>query len=249
MLKKLDQYMYNLKSPYWEVYLMILIPTLLFSACLLSSCLLFNEEGMLNILGSLGSLVGGIFTFVAVLFAYKTYIDAKNFYIRNLTLELEIKIKVELVTNLGEVLLYSLERAPKFIDRAEKGTLSNEDFIGIHKIIEKLRSHQNELEIKLNYLIELKSAEKEKLDFQNPLLKLANEVTSIFNALEKIKHYPNGANVFLINNVYETDIYKKYLKENNPLPEVMRNDLSDPIKSDIKKYKHELIKSLGLQPN
>lgn len=150
MLKRLDKYMDNLKSPYWEVYAMLLVFTLLLSSLfLLGACFFMDEVKMLDVLGSFGSLIGGMFTCLAVYFAYKAYIDAKNLYIKNLTLELKIKIKIELIPNLSSALITSITTIPKFIYKLESGELENKMKMELNKITTQLSHHRDELDIKL----------------------------------------------------------------------------------------------------
>lgn len=124
MLKRLDKYMDNLKSPYWEVYATLLVFTLLLSSLFFSgACFFMDEVKMLDVLGSFGSLVGGMFTCLAVYFAYKAYIDAKASFINNLTLEIKIKIKVELVPNLKNNICDSIIEMSIYIHKFKKENL------------------------------------------------------------------------------------------------------------------------------
>lgn len=90
MLKQLDKYMDNLKSPYWEIYLFIGVAILGIAGIVI---IFIDPKGLASKLGNAGSFIGGLIAFMAFILAAHEYLK----YTRNRGQNEQVNLAINLL--------------------------------------------------------------------------------------------------------------------------------------------------------
>lgn len=216
MLKKLDKYMDNLKSPYLEVYFWIAVIAIGIAG---TTVIFIDPMGLASKLGNAGSFLGGLFTIAAVFVAVIAYKSSKKENHNRLGLESHAELLFEVLPNLIVILEKSAYNIRREIADAKKKDwdLDTSSIARISQNKENIENLKNLLLIKVSYLKAFtKVGYKQDKPFRE-LLEFINEVIQSLNQLlsppiqfeDKILDIrKQRVESYLL----KTDFYLKYLK-------------------------------------
>lgn len=153
MLKRLDKCLDNLKSPYWEFY--ILVGAGVFS--IVGGIVIFiDPNGLAEKFTNVASFSGSIFTIFGVVIATFAYIRSKVQHKKNRRLDIQSEIEFEILPKLVKIVqscLYQGVHSLRIIRNGE--AISNETIIQMSNNKDGLNIIKKQLEINTRYLNKL----------------------------------------------------------------------------------------------
>lgn len=105
MLRELDKYMDNLKSPYWEVYFWIIVIAIGIAGTVV---IFIDPMGLASKFGNAGSFLGGLFTIVAVVIAITTFKKMQNENKERLKFDTINQLEVEIIPKIENTMIVNL---------------------------------------------------------------------------------------------------------------------------------------------
>lgn len=194
MLKSLDKYMDNLKSPYWEFY--FLAGAMIFGIS--GGFVIFiDPNGLAEKFTNIASFLGGLFTVVGVIIAFIAYRKSRIEHKENLLFEAQTEIEVNLLLGLDQEIIIFINKINKIIAQ-----------INDNKSVGKLQLERNISELDVFRLkFERMTLYLNRLGALNQ--KYENGYDSFMHTLCDIKL----ANTYLIKIIQSTDDNKQIYKD------------------------------------
>ncbi|MBH0074656.1 hypothetical protein I6F48_03645 [Pseudoalteromonas sp. SWYJ118] len=214
MLKKLDKYMDNLKSPYWEVYFLIIVIAIGIAG---TAVIFIDPMGLASKLGNAGSFLGGLFTIAAVVIAIITFKKMQSENKERLKFDTINQLEIEIIPNIVNTMIDNLIFIKDKIYQLKtlKVELNADEEQEILNRHENLKNLINQYEIKLKYLERNIGTNIDKIIWESDF---TNFINSFNYLLEKLSSEPIEVEGELINVRYEfiksirNHIYQEYIK-------------------------------------
>lgn len=178
MLKKLDQYMDNLKSPYWEVYFWIIVIAIGITG---TTVIFIDPIGLASKFGNTGSFLGALFTIAALIVAVIGYKANKRENRNRLGLEAQAALLFEILPKLMEGIENEAMRLRREIATAKDNDWKldqSKEFIIIQNR-NQLDDLKKNLMIKVNYLKHFTEVENKNDESFIALLNFIDEIIKI----------------------------------------------------------------------
>ncbi|ALS32753.1 hypothetical protein PTRA_a1555 [Pseudoalteromonas translucida KMM 520] len=189
MLKWLDKCLDNLKSPYWEFY--ILVGAVIFGIS--GSIVIFiDPNGSAEKFNNIASFLGGLFTVIGVIIAFIAYERSKVQHKKNRLLDIQSEIEFEILPKLVNSMNSCLHHGVYSLRVIRNGeAINNETITKILKNIDELSIIRKELETKTGYLNKLGGLKSNYEDSYEELNLLICMIIHLYKAqIEYIKSEP-----------------------------------------------------------
>lgn len=187
MLKRLDKYMDNLKSPYWEVYFWIIV----IAFGIAGTVVIFTDPmGLANKFGNAGSFLGGLFTIAAVVVAVIAYKRSKIEHKESLLFEIKSELEIEFLPELKILLKENINELRKCWNEIRKNEgVRHEKQVKVIEIKSKFELLKKQLEQKTMYLYKLGGLRERYREAYNDFKILLDIIIDLCGAIEE---YNNG---------------------------------------------------------
>ncbi|MCK8124649.1 hypothetical protein MTF66_06540 [Pseudoalteromonas sp. 2CM39R] len=217
MLKKLDKYMDNLKSPYLEVYFWIVV---IASAIAGTTVIFIDPMGLASKFGNAGSFLGGLFTIAAVFVAVIAYKSNIRSHHNKIILEAFGELSIEIIPKLLKTIESDSRKLRVDVYKLINGNsdVSKEVSDRVKKRFYTLEELKNKIKVKMNYINVYSNNQKgypepfkELINIINEQLKfsyyLVNEDKDLRDPIELKKYLE-----WVEEGLSEIDFYNKYIK-------------------------------------
>lgn len=208
MLKWLDKYMDNLKSPYWEVYFSIIVIAFGIAG---TAIIFIDPMGLASKFGNTGSFLGGLFTIAAVVIAIISYKKSKNDHINRVVFDKKHEVTLEILPSLQECLEMEIWTLRSQLEGLERNI--NIEYHGVqsHNLL-KLKVR---LELSERSLKNLGAVKDSGDMFYKKLIKLINEIHFNSAVVCNLKKVEEGQRTSLLMEILKSDVYIEYIKTEN----------------------------------
>lgn len=214
MLKNLDKYMDNLKSPYWEIYFWIIIIAIGIAG---TAVIFIDPMGLASKLGNAGSFLGGLFTIAALVIAITTFRKMQSENKERLKFDTINQLEVEIIPNIENEMIDNLIFIKDKIYQLKtlKVELNADEKKEILDKYETLKNLINQYEIKLKYLERNIGHNIDKIKWESDF---TNFISSFNDLLKKLSSEPIEVGGELINVRNEfvesirNHIYQEYIE-------------------------------------
>jgi len=189
MLKRLDKYMDNLKSPYWEVYFWIIVIAIGIAG---TAVIFIDPMGLAGKFGNAGSFLGGLFTIVAVFIAVIAYKASKKEHKENLLFEIKSELEIEFLPELRDLLVKYVKSLVVNLGKIRrKEDITNEIKTETLKIRSELKINTQFLKNKTLYLSKLGGLDDEYRQSYEDLKYFMSTITMLLDIV--LSHIENTA--------------------------------------------------------
>ena len=211
VLKSLNKYMDNLKSPYWEIYFWIFIIAIAIAG---TAIIFIDSEGLASKFGNTGSFLGGLFTIAAVFVAVLAYKASKKSDQESLIFNKKQEIKSDILPGLQGC----LELQAWLINSNMETLRDNKNYEFKFKDNVELRVLRDRLEKSNRYLTNLKAVKTTENASYDTLIKLVGDINFYNNLIPKVKDMEESQQNEIIKGIFETDNFKNFIKIDEKSP-------------------------------
>lgn len=177
-----NNYMDNLKSPYWEVIISIIIIAVSIGG---TGIIFIDSEGLGSKLGNTGSFLGGLFTIIGVIVAFFAYHTGKLEHKKQLLFKLKSELEIEILPEIADRKVDIVKNSISILTKIRKGDVLNDtDKETVFKLIRDTEYVVKIISIKTTYLKKLGALQEQHYEKLTTFTYLMENIGLLLDIIE-----------------------------------------------------------------